>query len=200
MTSQVTDVLEAVQSFIAKGYDREYRVKDGNLVDLELGSTLDACSIRVDAALRLESGDDGEDASNSYAITDPATEHKGLLIDAFDVFHEICPRDLSERLVAHRETAPAGDQDAPSKHGLRKALRSARGLSRLPAMPFRPILQHPRLRYRRAGICLARHEHHSRSSADQGSIPGRRRHQRRIAVSLSRKGWPSWPTHLQAEL
>ncbi|HHJ4525452.1 TPA: hypothetical protein ACQJL1_005535, partial [Citrobacter freundii] len=110
MTSQVTDVLEAVQSFIAKGYDREYRVKDGNLVDLELGSTLDACSIRVDAALRLESGDDGEDASNIYAITDPATEHKGLLIDAFDVFHEICPRDLSERLVAHRETAPAGDQ------------------------------------------------------------------------------------------
>ena len=99
MTSQVTDVLEAVQSFIAKGYDREYRVKDGNLVDLELGSTLDACSIRVDAALRLESGDDGEDASNIYAITDPATEHKGLLIDAFDVFHEICPRDLSERLV-----------------------------------------------------------------------------------------------------
>lgn len=125
MTSQVTDVLEAVQSFIAKGYDREYRVKDGNLVDLELGSTLDACSIRVDAALRLESGDDGEDASNIYAITDPATEHKGLLIDAFDVFHEICPRDLSERLVAHRETAPAGDQDAPSKHGLRKVYKRA---------------------------------------------------------------------------
>jgi hypothetical protein len=47
------------------------------------------------------SGDDGEDASNIYAITDPATEHKGLLIDAFDVFHEICPRDLSERLVGH---------------------------------------------------------------------------------------------------
>ena len=87
MTSQVTDVLEAVQSFIANGYDREYRVKDGNL---ELGSTLDACSIRVDAALRLESGDDGEDASNIYAITDPATEHKGLLIDVFD---EICYRD-----------------------------------------------------------------------------------------------------------
>ena len=33
MTSEVTDVLEAVQSFIAKGYDREYRVKDGNLVE-----------------------------------------------------------------------------------------------------------------------------------------------------------------------
>ena len=39
MTSEVTDVLEAVQSFIAKGYDREYRVKDGKLVDLGIGSS-----------------------------------------------------------------------------------------------------------------------------------------------------------------
>ena len=36
MTTQVTDVLDAVQSFVAKGYDREYRVKDGALVDLSL--------------------------------------------------------------------------------------------------------------------------------------------------------------------
>lgn len=121
MTSQVTDVLEAVQSFIAKGYDREYRVKDGHLVDLKLGSTLDPCEVRVDAALRIESedGEDGEDASNIYAITVPATEYKGLLIDAFDVIHEICPRDLSERLVEHQEITPAGDQDVPSKYGLR---------------------------------------------------------------------------------
>ena len=124
MTAQVTDVLEAVQSFVAKGYDREYRVKDGHLIDLELGSTLDPCAITVDAALRLESGDDGEDASNIYAITDPATNHKGLLIDAFDVFDEICHRDLSERLVADRQTTPAGDEDVPSKHGLRKVYKN----------------------------------------------------------------------------
>lgn len=124
MTSQVTNVLEAVQSFIAKGYDREYRVKDGKLFDLEIGSTLDPRGMQVDAALRLESGDDGEDASNIYAITDPATQHKGLLIDAFDVFHEICPRDLSDRLVAHRETVSADDQDLPSKHGLRKVFKN----------------------------------------------------------------------------
>ena len=147
MTSQVTNVLEAVQSFIAKGYDREYRVKDGNLVDLELRSTLDACSIQVDAALRLEGGDDAEDVSNIYAITDPATGNKGLLIDAFDVFDEICHRDLSERLVAHRETAPADDQDVPSKHGLRKVYKSEfdrdperyvlrEGFPDFPACPF----------------------------------------------------------------
>ena len=51
MTSQVTDVLAAVQSFVAKGYDREYRVKDGHLIDLELGSTLDPCAITVDAVV-----------------------------------------------------------------------------------------------------------------------------------------------------
>lgn len=123
MTTPLTDVLEAVQAFVAKGYDHEYRVKDSNLVDLELGSTIEACTIRVDAALRLESGDDGEDASNIYAITDPATGHRGLLIDAFDVFHEICPRDLSERLVADRETVAARDRDAPTKHGLRKVFK-----------------------------------------------------------------------------
>jgi len=38
MTSQLTDVLDAVQSFVAKGYNREYRVRDGQVVDLELGS------------------------------------------------------------------------------------------------------------------------------------------------------------------
>ena len=123
MTTQITDVLEAVQAFIEKGYDREYRVKDGNLVDLQLGTILDPCTMRVDAALRLESENDAEDASNIYAITDPATSHRGLLIDAFDVFDEICHRDLSERLVANRETASVGDLDVPHKHGLRKVFK-----------------------------------------------------------------------------
>ena len=122
--TQLTDVLEAVRSFIDKGYDREYRVKDGNLVDLELGSPIDPRTIRVDAALRLESGHDAEDASNIYAITESATEHKGILIDAFDVFDQLCHRDLSERLVAQRETTPTGDQDLPSKHGLRKVFKN----------------------------------------------------------------------------
>lgn len=124
MTSQVADVLKAVQSFLAKGYDREYRVKDGNLVDLEVGSAIDPCTIHVDAALRLQSGHDAEDASNIYAITDPATGYKGLLIDAFDVFDEICHPELFERLAAHRETTPTADQDAPTKHGLRKVLKN----------------------------------------------------------------------------
>lgn len=105
VTSQVTDVLETVQSFVAKGYNREYRVKDGNLVDLDLGSTLDPCALRIDAALRLESGSDAEDASNIYAITDPATGHKGLLIDAFDVFDLKPPNDEGRSHAKHLNVA-----------------------------------------------------------------------------------------------
>lgn len=124
MTSQLTDVLDAVQSFVAKGYNREYRVRDGQVVDLELGSPIEACSLSVDAALRLESGDDAEDASNIYAITNPATGHKGLLIDAFDAFDELCRVDFSERLAANRETTQTGDQDVPMKYGLRKIYKT----------------------------------------------------------------------------
>ena len=72
---------------------------------------------------------------------------KGLLIDAFDVFDEICQRDLSERLLEHRETAPAGDEDVPSKHGLRKVYKAEfdreperyvlrEGFPTFPACPF----------------------------------------------------------------
>lgn len=56
MTHRLTDVLDAVQTFVARGYDREYRVRDGHLVELETGARVETCNVRVDAALRLESG------------------------------------------------------------------------------------------------------------------------------------------------
>ena len=70
-----------------------------------------------------------------------------MLIDAFDVFDEICDSELSERLVEHREAVPAGDQDAPSKHGLRKVYKNEfereperfvlrEGFPDFPACPF----------------------------------------------------------------
>lgn len=120
---EVTDVLEAVTAFTSQGYDREYRVKDGRLIDLETGKSLEPCDVSVDAALRLESGHDAGDASNIYAITDPTTRNKGILIDAFDVFDEVCSRDLADHLAEHRHTTIVEDADVPSKHGLRKVFK-----------------------------------------------------------------------------
>jgi hypothetical protein len=95
-----------------------------------------------------KSGDDGEDASNIYAITDPATEHKGLLDRRLRRVPRNLPCDLSERLWSigkqHRQVTR---DRAPSKHGLRKVYKSEfrsdperyvlrEGFPRLPAMPF----------------------------------------------------------------
>ncbi len=145
MKLEVDNIISAIEQLVSQGYDREYRVKDGQLLDLELGSKLDACRVKVDTALRLETEHGVGDASNIYAISDPITQRRGLLIDAFDVFDEICHRDLSERLVEHRETALAGDEGVPSKHGLRKVYKAEfdpdryvlrEGFPDFPACPF----------------------------------------------------------------
>lgn len=123
MQLDVKDILEAVNALTERGYDREYRLKDGQLVDLEKGDLLYPCDINVDAALRLESGPDAGDVSNIYAISDPRSGAKGMLIDAFDVFDEICHRDLAEKLAEERQATETGDGDVPSKHGLRKVFK-----------------------------------------------------------------------------
>src|SRR5262245_31816677 len=124
MKVALVDVVEAVSQLANKGYDREYRIKDGHLFDLALNSPLDPKDIHVDTALRLESGPDAGDASNVYAITDQKTHNKGLLIDAFDIYDQICDRGLTERLSENRHTEPVGDGDVPSRYGLRKVYKN----------------------------------------------------------------------------
>jgi hypothetical protein len=124
MRLEVTDVVEAVSQLINKGYDHEYRIKDGHLFDLALNSSLDPSDIHVDTALRLESGPDAGDASNIYAISDQKTHHKGLLIDAFDILDEICNRELTERLLENRRTDLIEDSGVPSRYGLRKVYKN----------------------------------------------------------------------------
>ncbi|MDQ8727635.1 hypothetical protein [Bradyrhizobium sp. LHD-71] len=124
MRLKVADVVEAVSQLVKRGYDREYRIKDGHLFDLARNSPLDPRDIHVDTALRLESGPDAGDASNVYAISDQKTHSKGLLIDAFDIFDEICDPGLAERLVDSRFTEFIEDGDVPSRYGLRKVYKN----------------------------------------------------------------------------
>lgn len=124
MRLDVVDVVEAVSQLVSKGYDHEYRIKDGHLFDLANNSALEPKDIRVDTALRLESGPDAGDASNVYAISDQKTHNRGLLIDAFDIFDEVCDRGLAGRLVENRYTEFVEDNDVPSRYGLRKVYKS----------------------------------------------------------------------------
>lgn len=123
MRLRVSDVVEAVNQLVSQGYEREYRIRDGRLFDLALGSELESSNIQVDSALRLVSGRDGEDASNIYAISDRESQSKGLLVDAFDIFDEIGNSGLAERLLAKRDTDVVGDNDVPSRYGLRKVYK-----------------------------------------------------------------------------
>ena len=107
-----------------QGYDREYRIKDGHLFDLALNCPLDPRDIHVGTALRLESRPNAGDASDVYAILDQKTLSKGLLIDVFDIFDEICDRGLAERLAENRYTEFVEDRDVPDRYGLRKVYKN----------------------------------------------------------------------------
>lgn len=123
MRLKVADVVEAVSQLESQGYTREFRIKGGGLFDLARNSALSPEDIHVDTAFRLVSGRDGEDASNIYAITDLKSRTKGLLVDAFDIFDEICDRGLAERLTEKRGTELLEGDDVPSRYGLRKVYK-----------------------------------------------------------------------------
>ena len=114
MRLKVADVVDAVSQLVGQGYGREFRIKDGRLFDLARGSALDPEDVHVDTALRLVSGEDGVDASNIYAITDLKSKIKGLLIDAYDIFDEICDRGLADRLAESRRSETIEDNDVPT--------------------------------------------------------------------------------------
>src|SRR4051794_6783497 len=123
MRLKAADVVDAVSQLVDKGYKREFRIKNGRLFDLARSSALDPKHIHVETALRLASGRDGEDASNIYGISDLQSHSKGLLVDAYDIFDEICDRGLADRLAENRKTEFIEDSDVPSRYGLRKVYK-----------------------------------------------------------------------------
>ena len=181
MRLEVVDVVGAVSWIINKGYDREYRIKDGHLFDLALNCPLDPRDIHIDTVLRLESRPNAGDASDVYAIMDQKTHGKGLLIDVFDIFDEICDRGLAERLVENRCTEFVEDRDGPLRptQGLQERVRPrsralciAHRISGLSGMPLWGVVLGARLRYGRADICLARHKHTPGFETEPNPISG----------------------------
>lgn len=122
MKLEAGDMVEAVLELLRRGYDHEYRIRDGELYDLTARKPLAASEMQVDAAMRFESAPDAGDGSNVYAIVDRNAGGKGLLIDAFDVLDKDCSHELYERLSANSRTLPDGGE-IPSRYGLRKVFK-----------------------------------------------------------------------------
>lgn len=123
MNLDASDMVEAVSELLARGYDHEYRIRDGQLYDLTSDTTVAAGDARVDIAMRFESATDAEDGSNIYAIADRRAGSRGLLIDAFDALDRECSRELYERLNANRPVRHDDEGEIASRYGLRKIFK-----------------------------------------------------------------------------
>ena len=64
MNLDAHDMVEAVSDLLGRGYDHEYRIRDGHLYDLTAGRLVAAGDARVDSAMRFESAPDAGDGSN----------------------------------------------------------------------------------------------------------------------------------------
>ena len=123
MNLNVGDIVDAVSDLLRRGYDHEYRIRDGQLYDLTADKPVDAGDARVDGAMRFESAPDAGDGSNIYAIADRKSGSKGLLIDAFDALDRDCSSELYERLNADRRALHDSVGEIANRYGLRKIFK-----------------------------------------------------------------------------
>ena len=123
MKLDARDMIEAFSDLLRRGYDHEYRIRDGQLYDLTADKPVAAGDARVDGATRFESTPDVGDASNIYAIADRKVGSKGLLIDAVDALDQECSRELYDRLNANGLTRHDNGGEIASRYGLRKVFK-----------------------------------------------------------------------------
>ena len=123
MNLDARDMVEAVSDLLRRGYDHEYRTREGQLYDLTADKPVAAGDARGDGPRRVESAPDAGDGSNIYAITDRKACSKGLLIDAFDALDQECSRELYEQLNANRPTRHDNGGEIASRYGLRKVFK-----------------------------------------------------------------------------
>jgi len=123
MNLNANDMVKAVSDLLGRGYDHEYRIRDGQLYDLTADKPVAAGDVHVDSAMRFESALNAGDGSNIYAIADRKAGSKGLLIDAFDALDQECSRELYEQLNASRLTHHDNEGEIASRYGLRKVFK-----------------------------------------------------------------------------
>jgi len=119
-----SNIIETVREFISQGYSHDYRVEDGELLDVTVNRAVDLKDIHVDAAYRFEIDPGADDASNLYAITDLRHGAKGLLIDAFDLLEELGGAPHTLHLGEAQTVQDGGASDVPSKFGVRKVSKA----------------------------------------------------------------------------
>jgi hypothetical protein len=117
--------INAVDELVGRGYDHDFRLRDGKLLDVTADTLIDAGNVRVDAAYRFEAGSGSDDRSNLFAISLRSSDIKGLLIDAFDLYQQdgnytvLKSLDVPEIVSTYDTT-----EDAPTRYGVPKVSKA----------------------------------------------------------------------------
>jgi hypothetical protein len=119
------NIVNAVDELVAKGYSHDFRLGDGQLLNVTTGMSIPPDDFQVDAAYRFEAAPGSDDCSNLYAISSASGDVKGLLIDAFDLFEQETNARVFERLnVSPAVSAYDNSEDAPMKYGIPKIFKA----------------------------------------------------------------------------
>jgi hypothetical protein len=118
------NLIHAVDELVNRGYDHDFRLNEGQILDVTTDTTIQADEIIVDAAYGFEAAPGSDDRSNLYAISTRSGITKGLLIDAFDLYQQHANDLLLERLDVQPIvfTYDASDE-APTKYGVPKVFK-----------------------------------------------------------------------------
>ena len=68
MQLNATDAVTAIADLIEAGYIHDFRIRDGQIVDVGDGTVIDPAGLTVEARLRYATDDTHDDASNVYVL------------------------------------------------------------------------------------------------------------------------------------
>lgn len=125
MHLEAADAVAAVAELIAQGYNRDFRIRDGKLIDVTDGSEINPAAVAVEARLRYQTDEEAADASNVYIIHADGGARKGFLIDMHDLEGDGAPQALLATLkAAEATTHTEGNEGEDYRYGVRKVRRA----------------------------------------------------------------------------
>ena len=125
MKIRSTDAVNALSELVDAGFTRDFRVRDGQLIEVGTGESVNPANLMVVAKLRFETEPDSGDASNIYVLDAGASVGKGLLVDALDLEGAGGPQDLVKILQAAKMVAThEGSESADQRYGVRKVRKA----------------------------------------------------------------------------
>ena len=124
MQLNATDAVTAIADLIEAGYIHDFRIRDGQIVDVGDGTVIDPAGLTDEARLRYATDDTHDDASNVYVLLADGGVRKGFLIDAHALDGEGAPQSLVSQLrAAEGAVHSEGAEESDLRYGVRKVRR-----------------------------------------------------------------------------